>query len=645
MSVSGAPSEAPVGEAGRGAAGAESGESQARWRRLAWLVLLAPVLVVVVADFATRGGRLVELPPRYVASYAAAVIESALLWGSLLWAASIRKGGFRWIATALFVVLFTLSVGVQLYFHNQYATYLNLDATLFGTSVTESIFGQLSADGGHFAQAMLPPFVFSILVALLARRLVRPTPRSAMAARLVAPALVVAVFLVPCSYRRVQASTPDVIYFHAIGGLVKELSGERTEHYARPGLRKPPVLPRLAAKPTTPRNVVLVLTESVRFDGHCSEPTLDCPVAPTSNRAMRARHPLLQLRSNSSTTAIQLAVLWTGLQPTESREALHAAPTIFDYAHAAGLESAYWTSHHMMFANSRLWVQDLPTRFQCGATDLEPDADIDMGGDDALLVDRALAEMAELREPFLAVVHVGNTHLPYKVDPEHAPFQPSSPSKAPQDNELYRNHYKNAIHLQDRSLGRLLEAIERAPYGARTVTIFTSDHGEAFREHEQLAHTGSIYDEEIHVPGWVHAPEGTLSDEERRNLEARRTRASFHTDMTPTVLDLLGLHDEPAIVSMKSAMPGESWLRPGAEPKPLALTNCSGVWGCAFQSWGMMRGTLKLEAREWDSAWHCFDLARDPLEKNDLGPEACGELVELAERVHGGRPGARPVSR
>ena len=33
-----------------------------------------------------------------------------------------------------------------------------------------------------------------------------------------AVAAILAVFLIPCSYRKVQASTPDVIYFHALGG-------------------------------------------------------------------------------------------------------------------------------------------------------------------------------------------------------------------------------------------------------------------------------------------------------------------------------------------------------------------------------------------------------------------------------------------
>ncbi len=617
-----------------------------RWaglrKRWAWLLAFVPAVAVVLIDLATRGSHLTGLPPKYLGSYTAAVIESAALWGVLLWASSARRGVIRWIASAIFIAFFTLAIGGQLYFFSSYSCYLNLDATLFGTSFAGSLLGQLEADGANFAQRMGPPLVGAALLVVLGRRFLRPRRRSSSIARLLAPVCVVAVFLIPCSYRRVQASTPDVIYFHAIGGLVKELTGVRTTAQIRPGRRTPPPLPALVREPPAQqRNVILLLSESLRFDAHCSAPTKDCAISPQSNAAAPDRLPLMQLRSNSSTTAIQLAVLWSGLEPTRTREELHTAPVLFDFAHAAGMETAYWTSHHMMFANSRLWVQDLPTRFQCGATDIEPMADIDVGGDDALLVDRALAELPKLQEPFFAVVHVGNTHLPYKVDPDDAPFQPASSSKDDDQNDAYHNHYKNAVHLQDKAIGRFMRDLRATPYGERTVVVFTADHGEQFREHGQLGHTASLFEEEIHVPGWVDAPPGLLSEDEKKNIEARRDRPVFHTDMTPTLLDLLGLWDAHDLASYREQMPGESWLRAPGEPRTVLMTNCSGVWGCAFENWGVMRGTKKLIAREWDASWLCYDVAADPFEKNDLGPDACGDLRALAEKAHGGMPGAK----
>jgi hypothetical protein len=72
----------------------------------------------------------------------------------------------------------------------------------------------------------------------------------------------------------------------------------------------------------------------------------------------------------------------------------------------------------------------------------------------------------------------------------------------------------------------------------------------------------------------------------------------------------------------------------------LALTNCTGIWGCAFRNWGMMRGAMKLEGREWDSSWRCYDVLADPKEQHDLGPDGCGDLPTLAQTIYGSLPSA-----
>jgi len=63
------------------------------------------------------------------------------------------------------------------------------------------------------------------------------------------------------------------------------------------------------------------------------------------------------------------------------------------------------------------------------------------------------------------------------------------------------------------------------------------------------------------------------------------------------------------------------------------------VWSCAFENWGYMRRNMKLEARAWDSAYHCYDLENDPRESNDLGALACGDLERKAQEVFGRLPG------
>ena len=129
-----------------------------RTQRVA-LVLVLPASLVLTVDLALRGDRLLALPSKYFGSYAFALLESALLWGVLLVSASARRGWVRWPGAALFVALSTLVLGTQLYFYESYASYLNLDATLFGTSMVNSLFGQLSADARHVGLSFAPPLL------------------------------------------------------------------------------------------------------------------------------------------------------------------------------------------------------------------------------------------------------------------------------------------------------------------------------------------------------------------------------------------------------------------------------------------------------------------------------------------------------
>src|SRR5687768_16852557 len=161
----------------------------------------------------------------------------------------------------------------------------------------------------------------------------------------------------------------------------------------------------------------------------------------------------------------------------------------------------------------------------------------------------------------------------------------------------------------------MLASLRNSEAGSRTVVVYTSDHAEAFREHGQMGHTFSIFDEEIHVPAWIDAPPGTLTDEEAKHLHSKRDAYLFHVDFAPTVIDLLGVPDDPRLARYREKMPGHSLLRPEITTEPLPLTNCAGVWSCAFENWGYMQGSRKLEARAWDRGWHCYDVEADPLER------------------------------
>lgn len=578
----------------------------------------------------------------YVYTYLAAILEGSVLWAALLYAASRRRGAMRHVNAVLFVLALTFAVGGQTYFFQQYNAYLNVDVSLFASNFKDSIINQLFADFANYLWAKAPPFAFAILLLWATRRTLRPRRRPALVVGALAPLFLVGSFFVPTQHRHLQASTPDVLYLNAVGGLIRTQLGLTDQsNQLRPRARESLPVPALTRDPALPpRNVVFVILESVRADSACSEYEPGCNRTGLTNELFPNRFGFREMRSMDSCTAISLAVLWSGLLPTESRDALHTWPLLFDYARASGYDTAFWTSQNMMFGNARLWVKNLGVSKFVSATDLEPTSDLDMGAPEHLLADHVKRELGGLKEPFLAVVQLSNVHYPYYLDPNlPTPFEPWTTSKAAEDNPHFKNYYQNAVYQQDIHVAAMLRHVRESAFGPRTVIVYTSDHGEAFREHGQMGHTFSVFDEEIRVPAWIDAPEGTLTETERRSLQQKRTEPLFHVDLAPTVLDLMGIADDPGIQKYREKMVGHSLLRPELTERPLPLTNCAGVWSCAFENWGYMQKNRKLEARSWDRGWKCYDLASDPFEERDLGPSACTDLKNLAKDTFKRLPG------
>lgn len=92
--------------------------------------------------------------------------------------------------------------------------------------------------------------------------------------------------------------------------------------------------------------------------------------------------------------------------------------------------------------------------------------------------------------------------------------------------------YRREIAELNRQLGAFLAALAREGLLEDTVVVLTSDHGEAFLEHELIEH-GLLYDENLRVPLAFWAP-GRLPGGIRVG-----SRVSL-VDVVPTALELLG---------------------------------------------------------------------------------------------------------
>ncbi len=628
----------PVAGAARPRVRRRKGRRRRRW--LGVLVLLAPMLWIVGSDVVRRPGHLLTFDRMHVYAYLATVAASAVFWAVLLYSAARPRGWVRQPAAGLFVALYVLAVGVQGGFHGFYNIYLSHDGQIYSRSIPWSLVGHLPLSQPAVVVNLVWALVLSLGFVIAARTYLRP----GRIARIVVPVLVPVVLggmtQIPASYRSWQSTTPDIIYFHGLMSATRErLRHTNDAPELRVQRRDPVAVPALTARPARARNVLFVLQESLRADVSCTayDPDPDCANM-ASNHVLPDRYPLLQMRANAATTAISISNLWSGIGSHESLETLLAVPLLWDYGAAAGYNGAYWTSQNVMFGSMRLYVQDFPVTHRAVATNLDAKADYDAGAHDALLSDWVIDEWDTLEEPFMAVVHYSNGHFPYVYDEKHAPFQPSELSKDADKNREYFNYYKNVAYLSDLAVERLLKHVRASESGQRTVILYTSDHGEAFREHWQLGHTSSLYDEEIKVPGWIDAPAGTLSPDEEESIRNAKDQFVWHYDIPPTILDLMGVWDDPALAPFRARMIGNPITRPERTTRPVPLSNCSWLWECGFRNWGMMQGSMKIEARQWDTEFHCFDLLADPLERNNLGEQACAPLPDLARAIFGPMP-------
>ncbi len=372
------------------------------WRRVGIGALaLAPVAVLVAADVARRHAYLEHLVPEERHFYLRTVVVTAALVTSLFVAASGSERTVdaivrRNVARVLLVAAALLTVGAQVYTFGRYHAYLNPRAILVGTSMLPSIGQQVWMDRWTVARALLPPLAVAIVWPLLLRRLARvPAAASRLALDVAIVALGSALFVDPSAGGE-QGGTPEFMYVSAMGQLARAHWGHN--EYALksfPEARTPEPLPALVARPARPRNVLLILDESVRQMSVCNAFREDCVYTPRTNRAAPDRIALDQVRAVDSTTAISLGVVFNGLVPTASRRDLHSAPLLWEYAHAAGLGTDYWTSQNLLFGNSGTWLEGLPLDHHASATDLDPGAPLETGADDGALVDRVLADLRD----------------------------------------------------------------------------------------------------------------------------------------------------------------------------------------------------------------------------------------------------------
>lgn len=400
--------------------------------------------------------------------------------------------------------------------------------------------------------------------------------------------------------------------------------------------------PRSGARPAgiapTP-NIVLVTTDALTF-AHTTLGGYHASTTPSlAAFASRATH-FVNAFSTSSATCNAIPSLFTGrlalaspgLLPPEYQDPPGGAiaPTLAEVLRAAGYRTVALVGARLF---SRASWPELGRGFDVVET---PGLD-DAAGDKSKyylaedLTTRALAEIQrDDPRPLFLWVHFFDHHAPHGLPPD---------TKVIGDGRSELSRYDTELAFADRAWGRLFEGIAATWPADRALTIFTSDHGEAFDANHDLGrHETSLRTAEVHVPFVVQAPFGR--GEIRRGLVT-------HLDVMATLVDLV-VPDRSLVLDGESLLPS---LAAGREPRKrvafsiLWQPRLGPVGAPALRSAAIRTAEdLYIDDREHQTralyAW-----PEDPLERTDVTAHRAGAAEwmrhALAEELERAREAAR----
>ncbi|MDQ1257256.1 MAG: Sulfatase protein [Candidatus Hydrogenedentes bacterium] len=409
-----------------------------------------------------------------------------------------------------------------------------------------------------------------------------------------------------------------------------------------------PSAPEPAAGP--PPNVVLIVLDAFRADRIGAERN-GLPLTPMLNRLTAESLEFTRAAASCSWTRPSMASLFTSLYVDAHQVFYVAGRSKEDEQTADALPDALETIAEWMKKGgyATLGIQTnanltAELGFAQGFDEylFENDAKADW------VTDRASERLAGLKQPYFLYAHFMDSHAPY--DPpeayrttfgplpaisaeEQAVVDQSLPyvldmfyhtvgaldvrkfaTLSPEGRETLAIRYDAACRFMDDQLTELLARIERET--PNTLVVILADHGEEFWEHGSLGHGGSLYEEQIAVPFFIHGP----------GIQPRQEANPVSTvHLLPTLAAYLKRPPEPN-------WQGQDLLKGYAPDMPVFAKRPASA-PLEHLCMEMARvGTMKLIVHPATGQEELFDLAADPRETNNLAaaqPDATARMRSL----------------
>jgi arylsulfatase A-like enzyme len=272
-------------------------------------------------------------------------------------------------------------------------------------------------------------------------------------------------------------------------------------------------------------------------------------------------------------------------------------------------------------------------------------------------LDRWLAE-TPAEQPVFAFVNLLETHEPYypmsewgsdfsgwlrrgRARQDHVGWLAGSwtptADQYRQLHELFRENLREA----DRRLAALAEVFQRRGRWDDTTVVVTSDHGQAFGEHDVLFHMLRLEEPLVRIPLWVRRAR-------QRSPAGEGVGWASLVDVAPTLAE-----DAELPYPLVSSGVPLGQLRDHRRPGPVLAAADGLVWKTIIPEHERGRlserrkhefdrilvagwdGDVKVVYDAADDQLRAYDVRRDPDERTDLWPSRSPELASLAGEVRG----------
>lgn len=320
-----------------------------------------------------------------------------------------------------------------------------------------------------------------------------------------------------------------------LGGCVREAhSQSRDARTPLPGALVPPAVPTATVSEparTRVRNLVLITVDSLRADMPWSG--YSRPIAPRLTALAARAVNYTRAYALSSYTSMSVAGLLAGRLPSELRRDgaffnHYTRDNVFfpERLQAAGVRTIAAHAHFYFRRGFAGFDQGFDVWEMVPGLHVDYTTDLDITGDrHEAIAERLLSDPANTSQRFFAWFHFMDPHDRYLPHPGIGPY-----------GRRQRDLYDAEVTWTDQWVGRLVDFIERQPWGSQTAIVITADHGEAFGEHGMYRHAFELWEPLVRVPLFFLLP-GVPP----RTINVARS----HLDLAPTILELLGLPPDP----------------------------------------------------------------------------------------------------